>query len=168
MINWSVADWLQLSYLCLTALGVLVTGFMAYWVVDKVQSKIDTDKTLRDHFAHEIIDLRGEARSLIAKLTSSDKQSAEDMKRAHYILQIHINELLKILDDRYNISKQYLRAYRSGILAILEKDTNYTSYFRSATPISLTTDTKKALYEVLRKNDHIFNEILLKLYEKKR
>lgn len=164
-MNWTVADWLQLTYLCLTALGIIVTGFMAYWVVDTVQNKIDTDKTLRDHFAHEVIELRQEARLLITTITTANKLSAEEMKRNHFMLQSHINELLKILNSRYGVPKQYLRPYRSGISEILEKDSIYMASFKNSSPISLNDVTKRALYDVLRKNDHVFNEILLKLYE---
>lgn len=80
---------------------------------------------------------------------------------------MHINDLLRFLNQRYSIDKKnYLKAYRSTILALLEKDPNYIANYSSATPISLAESTKKELHSLSLKNDHLFNEILLKLYEK--
>ena len=72
----SVSDWLQLSYLCLTALSITVTAWVALWVTQKVQRQIDTDKTLRNHFANEITEVRSETRKLIELLISEKTISA--------------------------------------------------------------------------------------------
>lgn len=163
----SVSDWLQLSYLCLTALSITVTAWVALWVAQKVQRQIDTDKTLRNHFANEITEVRSETRKLIELLISEKTISAVEMKRKHYSLQLHINDLLRFLNQRYSIDKKnYLKAYRSTILALLEKAPNYIANYSSATPISLADSTKKELHSLSLKNDHLFNEILLKLYER--
>lgn len=165
--NWSVSDVLQLSYLCLTTLSIAVTAFVAYWVVQKVQRQIDTDKTLRSHFANEITDVRSETRRLIEQLMSEDTIRAKDMKRMHYSLQSRINDLLRFLNQRYGIDKKnYLRAYRSTIIELLEKDEIFSNHYESNTPITLSDNTKKELHTLSLRNDHLFNDILLKLYEK--
>lgn len=102
----SVSDWLQLSYLCLTALSITVTAWVALWVAQKVQRQIDTDKTLRNHFANEITEVRSETRKLIELLISEKTISAVEMKRKHYSLQLHINDLLRFLNQRYSIDKK--------------------------------------------------------------
>lgn len=164
--NWNVTDWLQASYICITALSIVVTVFMAYWVVQKVQRKVDTDNTLRNHFAHEITEVRSEARKLIEQLISDKAIKAKEMKCIHYSLQLHINDLLRFLYQQYGIDKKnYLKAYRSSILELLEKDQSFVDNYSSENAILLSDETKKELHTLSLKNDHLFNKILLKVYE---
>ena len=91
--NWTVADYLQAAYVCLTALGIVVTAFMAVWVVRSVQRKIDNEQMLRDHLAHEVIGLRKDTRDFMAKVITGGMH-AKEIKRSHYRLSSQINDLL--------------------------------------------------------------------------
>lgn len=163
LYGWSIADFLQASYLCLTALSIVVTAFVGIWVVNTVQRNINNESTLKEHFAKELITLRSDARLLIEKFTS-EQLSAEEMKRTHYSLQVRMKDLLNLLNCKYGIDKQYLRAYRSNIPKILEEDASYIGGFVNQSKVKLSADTNQKLYTLSRDNDHVFNEILLKIY----
>lgn len=161
--EWSIADFMQACYLCLTALSIVVTAFVGIWVVNTVQKNINKESTLKDHFAKELITLRSDARLLIEKFTS-DQLNAEEIKRTHYSIQVRMKDLLNLLNGKYGIDKQYLKAYRSNIPKILEEDASYKGGFGNDNKVKLSTDTKQKLYTLSRDNDHVFNEILLKIY----
>ena len=167
MFDWTVADWLQASYISITALGVVVTGFMAYWVTNTIQRKIDNERTLKDFYTEEIKALRNEARNLIREFTSGQKKSAEEMKRSHFILQTHINDLLRNLKLQYPIDDNCMQSYKTEILTILEDDEEYTKSFKNKTTVDLSDETKKKLQNLEMRSDHLFSDLILKVYGKK-
>lgn len=162
--NWTVADYLQASYVCFTALSIIVTAFMAVWVVRSVQQKIDNERTLKDHLAHEIIDLRKDTRSFFAVVIKGGLKAGE-IKRGHYRLSTHVNDLLTLLNKKYKIDKKYLKAYRQNVMKIIEKDDAYTNAFAGNEVVTLNDNTVAELHKVEVDNDHLFNDILLKIYE---
>ncbi|MBR3758218.1 MAG: hypothetical protein IKK62_07325 [Bacteroidaceae bacterium] len=163
-MNWTVADYLQASSVCLTAMSILVTAFMAWWVVKSVQRKLDTERTLKDHFAHEVIDLRKETRDFITKVINGGMK-AKDIKYNHYHLRAHIRDLQNVLFQKYKINKTLLKAYKMNMFNIIEKDSEYENAFKENLPVSLCSETIFALHKLGQDNDHLFNEILLKIYE---
>lgn len=165
VFNWTTADFLQASYVCLTALNIAVTAFMAVWVVKSVQSEIDNERTLKDHFAHEIVALRRDTREFLANVIEGGVK-AKEIKRCHYRLSTHINDLLVLLNRKYKIDKKYLKAYRQNVMKIIESDGEYTSAFNNNLAVTMKDETVGKLHEVEVKNDHLFNEILLKIYER--
>lgn len=164
-MNWTIADYLQASYVCFTALSILVTAFMAWWVVKSVQRRLDTERTLKDHFAHEIIDLRKESRDFIADLIKGGI-NAKTIKYRHNHLRVHITDLQSILNQKYQINKTVLKAYKLNLIKIIEKDDAYNNAYRDNLPVYFSSETALALNNLSRDNDHLFNEILLMIYDK--
>lgn len=162
--SWTVADYLQAAYVCLTALSIVVTAFMAVWVVRSVQRKIDNEQMLRDHLAHEVIGLRKDTRDFMAKVITGGMH-AKEIKRFHYRLSSHINDLLSILNKKYKIDKKSLKAYRQNVMKIIEEDGAYTQVFDANGEVTLNAETVTKLHEIEVNNDHLFNEVLLKIYE---
>lgn len=162
--SWTVADYLQAAYVCLTALGIVVTAFMAVWVVRSVQRKIDNEQMLRDHFAHEVIELRKDTRDFMTKVITGGMH-AKEIKRCHYRLSSHINDLLALLNKKYKVDKKYLKAYRQNVMKIIEDDGAYTQVFDANGEVTLNSETVTKLHEIEVKNDHLFNDVLLKIYE---
>lgn len=164
-MNWTVADYLQASHVCLTALSILVTAFMAWWVVKSVQRKLDTERTLKDHFAHEVIGLRKETRDFITEVIHGGVK-AKDIKYNYNHLRAHITDLQNILFRKYKINKALLKAYKLNMINIIERDSAYENAFKDNLPVSLCSETALALHKLGQDNDHLFNEILLKIYER--
>ena len=161
--NWTIGDYLQAAYVCLTALCIVVTAFMAVWVVRSVQRKIDNERTLKDHLAHEVIGLRKDTRDFLAKVIVGG-MSAKEIKRCHYRLSTHINDILSLLNKKYGVDKRFLKAYRQNVMKIIEEDEPYTQAFNVDGAVTLCDTTVAKLHEIEVKNDHLFNDVLLKIY----
>lgn len=164
--HWTIADYLQASYICVTALSILVTAYVAIWVVKSVQRKLDTERTLKDHFAQEVIGLRKEARDYISEVIKGGMK-AQDIKYKHNHLRSHIIDLQNILNQKYNINKTCLKAYKMNLIKIIEKDSAYDNAYKNNQDVTLGSDTTMALHKLGRENDHLFNDVLLKIYEQK-
>ena len=54
-----------------------------------------------------------------------------------------------------------------NLIKIIEKDSAYDNAYRNNQGVTLGSDTTMALHKLGRENDHLFNDVLLKIYEQK-
>ena len=161
--GWSVNDYLVASQIIVALLNILIMAFMAIWVVQSVQSKIDSEKTLKDYFSKELFLLRSDLRVFLGKLIAGGVE-AKTIKREHHLLSVRIQDLLSALNKKFGIDTKYLKAYRQNLMKIVEKDTNYVDQYESNGKVSFSDDTVASLHALRTNNDHLFNDILLKMY----
>lgn len=162
--GWDTADYLQATQIIIGIIEILVTAFVAIWVVQSVQKKIDDEKVLKDFFSKEIIQLRTDLRTFLDNLIKGGI-TTNSVKQEHNILRVRINDLMSALNIKYNFDKKYLSAYQQNLLKIIEADLHYEEGFASNKKIKFTEDTIEKLHTLRVKNDHLFNDILIKLYE---
>lgn len=162
--GWDSSDFLVATQIVVAVIDILITAFVAIWVVQSVQSKIDSEKVLKDFFSKELIQLRSDVRSFLAKLIMGGIE-AQSIKREHHLLSVRIQDLLSALNKKYGIDKRFLKAYRLSLMKIVEGDDNYVQSFGTNGIVTFTDDTVSKLHTLRTNNDHLFNDILLKLYE---
>lgn len=83
--GWSSSDYLVATQIVIAVIDILITAFVAFWVVQSVQSKIDSEKVLKDFFSKELIQLRSDLRSFLDKLIAGGVE-AQSIKRGHHLL----------------------------------------------------------------------------------
>lgn len=162
--GWEISDYLQATQIMVSVIEILVTAFVAIWVVQSVQTEIDREKVLKDYFSGELIQLRTDLRAFLDLLIRGEME-AQSIKREHNLLRVRIKDLLDVLNEKFNVDKKYLSAYRQGLLKIVEADENYEKGYSNNLKVKLTDNTVTRLHKLRTDNDHIFNYILLKLYD---
>lgn len=162
--GWEISDYLQATQIMVSVIEILVTAFVAIWVVQSVQTEIDREKVLKDYFSGELIQLRTDLRAFLDLLIRGEME-AQSIKREHNLLRVRIKDLLDVLNEKFNVDKKYLSAYRQGLLKIIEADENYEKGYSNNLKVKLTENTVTRLHKLRTDNDHIFNYILLKLYD---
>ena len=162
--GWEISDYLQATQIMVSVIEILVTAFVAIWVVQSVQTEIDREKVLKDYFSGELIQLRTDLRAFLDMLIRGEME-AQSIKREHNLLRVRIKDLLDVLNEKFNVDKKYLSAYRQGLLKIVEADENYEKGYSNNLKVKLTENTVTRLHKLRKDNDHIFNYILLKLYD---
>lgn len=162
--GWEISDYLQATQIMVSVIEILVTVFVAIWVVQSVQTEIDREKVLKDYFSGELIQLRTDLRAFLDLLIRGEME-AQSIKREHNLLRVRIKDLLDVLNEKFNVDKKYLSAYRQGLLKIVEADENYEKGYSNNLKAKLTENTVTRLHKLRTDNDHIFNYILLKLYD---
>lgn len=162
--GWGSGDFLAATQIVVAVIDILITAFVAIWVVQSVQSKIDSEKVLKDFFSKELIQLRSDLRSFLDKLIMGGFE-AQSIKREHHLLSVRIQDLLSAMNKQYGIDKRLLKAYRLHLMKIVEEDDNYEQSFRTNKRVMLLDTTVSKLHTLRTNNDHLFNDILLKLYE---
>lgn len=162
--GWGSGDFLAATQIVVAVIDILITTFVAIWVVQSVQSKIDSEKVLKDFFSKELIQLRSDLRFFLDKLIMGEFE-ARSIKREHHLLSVRIQDLLSAMNKKYGIDKRLLKAYRLHLMKIVEEDDNYEQSFRTNERVMLMDATVSKLHTLRTNNDHLFNDILLKLYE---
>lgn len=145
-------------------IDIIITAFVAIWVVRSVQSKIDSEKVLKDFFSKELIQLRSDLRLFLDKLIAGGVE-AQSIKRGHHLLSVRIQDLLSAMNKKYGIDKRFLKAYQLNLMKVVEADDNYVQSFSTNSMVTLKDETVSGLHALRTNNDHLFNDILLKLYE---
>jgi len=164
--DWIIADYLQASQLVVGVLEIIVTAFMAVWVVRSVQRKLENDRILKDYLARELIALRADVRTFLENLINGSLKG-KVIKREHHLLSIRMKDLLSVLNKRYNVDKQCLKSYRMNLMKIVEEDDVFQQKFESEDFVTPLKETTLKLHDLRVKNDHVFNDILLKIYGEK-
>lgn len=164
--GWETADYLQATQIIVGVIEILITAFVAIWIVQSVQTKIDNEKVLKDFFSGELIQLRTDLRSFLDRLICEEIE-AQSIKRDHNLLRVRIKDLLSALNKKFKIDKKCLRAYRQNLLRIVEADENYEKGFAENKKVRLKEETINSLHMLRTDNDHLFNDILIKLYDSK-
>lgn len=162
--GWSSGDFLVATQIVVAVIDILITAFVAIWVVQSVQSKIDSEKVLKDFFSKELILLRSDLRSFLDKLIVGGVE-AQSIKREHHLLSVRIQDLLSAMNKKYGIDKRFLKAYRFYLMKIVEADKSYVQSFSTNCKVTLMSETVSQLHDLRTQNDHLFNDILLRLYE---
>ena len=108
--------------------------------------------------------MRSDLRSFLDKLIAGGVE-AQSIKRGHHLLSVRIQDLLSAINKKYGIDKRFLKAYRLNLMKIVEADDNYVQSFSTNGMVTLKEETVSELHALRTNNDHLFNDILLKLYE---
>ena len=95
--GWSSGDFLVATQIVVAVIDILITAFVAIWVVQSVQSKIDSERVLKDFFSKELIQLRSDLRSFLDKLIAGGVE-AQSIKREHHLLSVRIQDLLSAMN----------------------------------------------------------------------
>lgn len=162
--GWETADFLQATQVLVSILEILVTVYVAIWIVQSVQKKLDSEKSLNDFFSAEVIQLRNDLRLFLDSIIRGELKASQ-IKRKHYLLHVRIKDLLSVLNEKYNLSTKILSAYQQNLMKIIEADENYEENFSKNKLVKLNENTVNKLLSLRSDNNHLFNEILLGIYD---
>ena len=96
----SPSDWLSITGIAVSAIGIVVSALVAIWVVDTLQKKLDRTHQLKDHFSKEVLAVREQYRNLVRDLTGTS-QRPKQIVNNFKMTGIYANDLLKLLNTQY-------------------------------------------------------------------
>ena len=100
MNNWTPNEWLELADVLFTALGIVVSTFVAYWIVISIQKKISDEQSFKAYLAHTIQQLKGNYNDLLQQLVIG-KAHAKALQRDLNASDKQIHELMKLITTKY-------------------------------------------------------------------
>lgn len=157
------SDWLSLSSICIDIVGIIVGGFIAIWVVQKIQSKLDTEQKLKDYFCEELKIVRDGYREIVQSLCNGS-MPARDFKNRMHSLSIQSNDLMKHLNKLFGI-KNTIKSFQWQLHLMVENSSIFDTAFTNNQNLNFSQSFIDDLRRFVAKNSSLFNNIVEKLYK---
>ena len=162
----SSSDWIAIATLLVDVVGIVTSAVVAVWIVDAIQKRIDTQRCLRDHFAKELLEVRTEYRTLIGNLVAK-KQKPIEIKNIFKKTNVHASDLLKLLKTQYGIDDGILYPFQVELQNIATECDEYIRAYKKDKQFEYQQDTLTQIQNFEKKYDHLFNDILVSIYNAK-
>lgn len=75
MIIVTTSDWLSITSIAVSAIGIVVSAMVAIWIVDTLQKRLETRHQLKDHFSKEVLTVREQYRQIVRDLIGTEQTS---------------------------------------------------------------------------------------------
>lgn len=159
----SPSDWLLVTSIAVSAIGIVVSAIVAIWIVDTLQKRLDRNHQLKDHFSKEVLAVREQYRNLVRDLTGTS-QRPKQIVNNFKITGIYANDLLQLLNTQFNTPTDILQPFQTELSAIATECEEYNKAYRYNKKFQYRRATIEAIREFEKNHDKLFNEILMTIY----
>lgn len=164
IISLSTGDWISLASIAVDVIAMAVGGFLAIWVVQSIQSKLDTEQKLRDYFCSELLSLRNGYRNVMQEVYCH-RVKAKDFKKRMSTLSKLSTDLMTRLNTKYGIDSQPLNRYQLDLNSMVTETQAYTNAFHRNRSFQISDDLELDLREFeAAEGSEVFNDILMGIY----
>lgn len=159
----SPSDWLSVTSIAVSAIGIVVSALVAIWIVDTLQKRLDRNHQLKDHFSKEVLSVREQYRNLVRDLTGSS-QRPKQIVNNFKITSIYANDLLKLMNTQFGTPTDILQPFQTELLDIATECEEYNNAYSRNRKFQYRKVTIDAIREFEKKHDKLFNDILMTIY----
>lgn len=164
IISLSTGDWISLASIAVDVIAMAVGGFLAIWVVQSIQSKLDTEQKLRDYFCSELLSLRNGYRNVMQEVYCHRVKAKDFQKRMSTLGKLS-TELMTRLNAKYSVDSQPLINYQLDLNSKVTDSQTYTNAYRHNRTFQLPDDLELDLREFeATKGSEVFNDMLMGIY----
>lgn len=164
IISLSTGDWISLASIAVDVIAMAVGGFLAIWVVQSIQSKLDTEQKLRDYFCSELLSLRNGYRNVMQEVYCHRVKTKDFQKRMSTLGKLS-TELMTRLNAKYSVDSQPLINYQLDLNSKVTDSQTYTNAYRHNRTFQLPDDLELDLREFeATKGSEVFNDMLMGIY----
>ena len=147
-------------------LGIIVNGFLAWWIVNSIQQKQNNERSIKDYFFEEIKDFRLESLNLLTLIYDEELNHSEILPSLK-LLGIKSSHILNSLNSHFKIKKNYFNSYLIEMNKIITDDSNYIEFNNNNEKVKLTMHSRDALLKFQSRNQNKFNELIISVNESK-
>lgn len=164
ILSFDASNWLSLASVLSDILAICVGGIVAFWVVDKVQARLESDKLLRDYFASEIIAMRKSYQEIVNDIYSQRLKPKNFVNKINSI-SAQLTDISKRLSDGYGIDNGIID-YQVELNTMVSDDPSYIKNFKRNTAVTFSEDFINRIRLFEARNCSVFNDVLEKIYGK--
>ena len=147
------SDWIEL-------IGIIINSLLAIWIVVTIQSNLNNRRVLKDHFICEIKNIRDAYKNQL-NIIYSEKCVPQDMIPWFKLMNIKINDIMKIISKRYKIDIKKLEPYQLELRNIVTENEDFISQFKKNEPMKISSQFKNDLIKFQQTNNYIFNDLII-------
>lgn len=143
-------------------IGIFVTACVSIWIVRTIQNKINNERSLKDYLIAEISVIQNEYRVIISNVQSG-KESPKLLRIKFNNLNSKVNQIMRILNQKFGISLNLLSPYQTTLPMIIEDDSNFQSVYRIDSRFTISKETATELYKLDNENGYLFYDLIIKI-----
>lgn len=142
--------------------GIVINSVLAIWIVKTIQNRLTNKRVLKDHFIVEIKEIRAEYKSFLNCLYSN-KKVAKSVIPWFKLMNIKINDILDLINEKYKIDKTILNPYQNDLRDLITENEDFIRCYESENPIDFSEISKSQIIKFQQDNNRLFNEIIVKI-----
>lgn len=143
-------------------IGTLVSLVFGLWIAISLQKKLTSKRVIKDHLINEVRTLNDFYFHFLNDLVE-DKRNVKGLISLFKTMSIKISKLMDIIHKHYEIDQSFLSTYQIGLRNIILGCPEYESGYETGGVLILTQDTINELMTFRQRNEHLFNELILKI-----
>lgn len=156
------SNFTDILQIAVDVIGIIVTACVSIWIVRTIQNKINNERSLKDYLIAEISVIQNEYRVIISNVQSG-KESPKLLRIKFNNLNSKVNQLMKILNQKFDIPLNLLSPYQTTLPMIIEDDSNFQSVYRKDSRFTISKETVAVLYKLDNDHGHLFYELIIRI-----
>ena len=157
--GFDTGNWISLAAIC-------VNSILAIWIVKTIQYRLTNKRVLKDHLINEVKDIRSQYTSCLSNLYSSATM-AKNVIPWFKLMNIKIEDLMKIINEKYGVDKKILDPYQNELRDIITENRDFIKQYEALKPVVFTDNSKSLLMKFQQTNNHLFNTLIIKINDAK-
>lgn len=149
-------DWLSIIDSAITLGGLVVTLYIAR----TISRKLDSERTLKNHFIEEVKDVRVHEERLFQYIIS-DKIRPHQLKSMMGSLNTSVGDLMNLLQSQYGVDSNYLNAFQWQYSQHITDDEDFTSNFKKNTEFKFKPQMLKDFTSYRADKIKLFNDLIV-------
>lgn len=163
----TTSDWLSITAIAVSAIGIVVSAMVAIWIVDTLQKRLETHHQLKDHFSKEVLTVREQYRQLVRDLIGTEQKPKQIMSNFK-ITGIYANDLLTLLNSQFDTPTNMLLPFQTDLYSIVTESEEFNNAYSRNRKFSFRKVTIDKIQEFEKKHDILFNNILMTIYDERK
>lgn len=161
------SDWLSITSIAVSAIGIAVSAMVAIWIVDTLQKRFETRHQLKDHFSKEVLTMREQYRQLVRDLIGTEQKPKQIMSNFK-MTGIYANDLLTLLNSQFDTPTDILLPFQTELYSIATESEEFNNAYSRNRKFQFRKATIEQIHEFEKKHDRLFNDILMSIYDERK
>lgn len=153
-----ISDWIAVG-------GIVVNAILAVVVIITVQNKFTNRRVLKDHFIDEVKEIRNEYNEFLTELRSNTMHPHKIIPWFK-IANLKVNDLMKILNKKYNINQNHLKPYQVDLNTQISNNVDFIAHYTNSQVI-FSTQSRNEIIRFQQKHNKLFNDLIVLINDSK-
>lgn len=158
------SDWIALTSILVDVLAMLISAFVAVWIVRKIQYQLDTEQKLRDYFLSEMLSIRNGYRKILDDIFRHDMRPRDFTQRMSS-LNIMSADIMEHMKAKYNIDDTQLVLFQVELNIFVSEEPVFMAAYRNNDVLIFSPTFEMNLSQFEGRSNTIFNDIFVSIYK---
>ena len=151
-------DWLSIIDTVITLVGWGITLYLAI----TINRKLDSERTLKNHFIEEVKEVREHEEEIFQYIISNDIQPHK-LKSMMGNLNTNVSDLMNLLKEQYDIDESFLNAFQWKYSQMITDDDDFTTNYKDDVVFHFNAQLVRSFASYRADKLVLFNNLIVKI-----